>query len=78
MLSAEQARADFYKLIDHVADSHKPVCINGKRNKVIMLSEDDFNAIQETVHILSVPGMHESIDKAQKEPLDEGSDKLDW
>ncbi len=76
--TSSQARKDLYNLIDHVAESHAPVYITGKRNEVVMLSKEDFNAIQETLHLLSVPEMRESIIKARKEPIAKCKKKLDW
>lgn len=76
--TASQAREKLYKLIDYVAESHDPVYITGRRNKVVIISEEDFKAIQETLYLLSVPGMRESIQKGREEPLDECSDELKW
>lgn len=76
--TATQARQNLFKLIDSVASSHEPVCITGRRHKAIMMSEDDFKSIQETLYILSIPGMRESLIEGREEPLDACSDKLDW
>ncbi len=76
--TSSQARQDLYKLIDHVAQSHEPVYITGRRSNAVMLSEEDFHAIQETLYLLSVPGMRESIVAARKEPKSKCKDKLDW
>ena len=56
-LSASEARANLYRLMDEAASSHKPVLISGKRNNAVLIAEDDWSAIQETLHLLSVPGM---------------------
>jgi antitoxin YefM len=76
--TASQARENLYNLIDHVAEIHDFACITGKRNNAILLSEKDFNAMQETLYLLSVPGMRESIQKGRKESVKKCSDKLDW
>lgn len=76
--TASQARENLYKLIDAVAESNKPVCVTGKRNNIILISEEDFNAIQETLYLLSIAGMRESIIEGIHEPIEECSDKLDW
>lgn len=76
--TASKARAKLYTLIDHVADVHEPVYITSKRNKAVMISEEDFRAMQETLYLLSIPGMRESILKGRKESTDECSDQLDW
>jgi antitoxin YefM len=60
-VSATEARKRLYALIDEVAQSHEPVQITGKRGNAVLLSEDDWRAIQETLHLVSIPGMRESI-----------------
>jgi antitoxin YefM len=60
-VSATEARKRLYALIDEVGQSHEPVQINGKRGNAVLLSEDDWRAIQETLHLVSIPGMRESI-----------------
>ncbi|EKE09062.1 MAG: prevent-host-death family protein [uncultured bacterium] len=76
--TASQARQNLYKLIDSVSISHEPLCITGRRHKVVMIGEDDFKSIQETLYLLSIPGMRESLLEGRQELLKEGSDKLDW
>ncbi len=77
-LTASEARANLYRLIDQTAESHKPVFIFGKRRAAVLVSEEDWNAIQETLFLLSIPGMRESIREAMAEPLNESSKDLDW
>ncbi len=77
-LTASQARARLYKLIDEAAESHEPIQITGKRANAVLISEEDWRAIQETLYLLSVPGMRESIREGLKEPVDECSKELDW
>ena len=60
-VSATEARKRLYALIDEVGQSHEPVQINGKRGNAVLLSEEDWKAIQETLHLVSIPGMRESI-----------------
>jgi antitoxin YefM len=60
-LSASEARAKLYRLIDETATSHRPVMISGKRHNAVLVSEADWNSVQETLHLLSVPGMGASI-----------------
>jgi prevent-host-death family protein len=76
--TASQARQNFYKLIDSIANSHEPVCITGRRNKVIMIGEEDFKSIQETLYLLSIPGMRESLLEGRQELIEECSEKLEW
>ena len=78
VLTASAARASLYKLIDETNASHTPVIISGKRNNAVLVSESDWNAIQETLYLSSIHGMKESIIEGAKEPLSECADKLDW
>ena len=77
-ISASEARANLYRLIDEAAFSHQTLLITGKRNKAVLVSNDDWEAIQETLFLLSVPGMRESIRKGKDTPVDECSESLDW
>lgn len=76
--TASQARAELYRLLDEVAESHEPVLITGKRSNVIMISEEDWKSIQETLYLTSIPGMRESIRTGLKTPVSRCSKKLDW
>ena len=67
-----------YRLIDETAESHQPIVIMGKRNKAVLVSEEDWSAIQETLYLLSVPGMRESIREGMDTPEDECDEELDW
>jgi len=77
-LSASEARANLYRLMDETASSHKPVLISGKRNNAVLIAADDWSAIQETLHLLSVPGMRESIKAGMAEPLEKSAKALQW
>ncbi|MDO9047115.1 MAG: type II toxin-antitoxin system Phd/YefM family antitoxin [Methylobacter sp.] len=77
-LSASEARANLYRLIDDAATSHEPVVITGKRNNAILIAEEDWSAIQETLYLLSVPGMRESIHDGMKTAVSECEKELDW
>ena len=77
-LSASEARAKLYKLLDEAAASHEPIQITGKRNNAVLVSEDDWRAIQETLYLLSMPGMRESIRKGLKTPVEKCSKDLKW
>ncbi len=61
ILNATEARVKFYSLIDEAASTHRPILIKGKRSNAVLLSEEDWNAINETLYLLSIPGMHEPI-----------------
>jgi prevent-host-death family protein len=75
-LTASEARTNLYRLIDEA--THEPLLITGKRNNAVLVSESDWTAIQETLHLLSVPGMRETIIEGMKTPASELADKLDW
>lgn len=77
-LTASKARANLYRLIDQAAESHQPIHITGKRTNAVLLSAEDWNAIQETLYLLSVPGMRESIKEGMAEPLGKSARGLDW
>ena len=77
-LTASEARANLYRLIDQAAESHQPIHISGKRQNAVLLAAEDWQAIQETLFLLSVPGMRESIKEGMNEPLDESAKELDW
>ena len=77
-LTATEARAKLYRLIDQAADSHQPIRIVGKRATAVLISEADWDAIQETLYLTSVPGMRESIKEGMSEPLEESAKELDW
>ena len=77
-ISVTEARKRLYALIDEVGDSHQPVQITGKRGNAVLLSEADWNAIQETLHLVSIPGMRESILDGLATPTEELSDQPGW
>jgi PHD/YefM family antitoxin component YafN of YafNO toxin-antitoxin module len=76
--NATEARSKLYALIDETTDTHQPIVITGKRGNAILLAEDDWNAINETLHLLSVPGMRESIQEGMATGLDDCDQELDW
>ena len=78
ILKVNEARAKLYRLIDEAADTHTPVVISGKRHNAVLVSEDDWRAIEETLFLLSVPGMRESIVEGMKAPLSECDTGLEW
>lgn len=78
MLTASEARANLYKLIDQTHDDHEPTFIKGKRHNAVLIGEEDWRALQETLYLLSVPGMRESIHQGLKEPLENTTTALEW
>lgn len=78
VMTVSQARANIYKIMDETAQTHQPIMITGKRNNVVMLSEEDWNAIEETLFLNSIPGMATSIKEAMDAPNSEFSENIEW
>jgi prevent-host-death family protein len=78
ILNATEARTKLYSLIDETTDTHQPIIITGKRGNAVLVSEEYWNAIAETLHLLSVPGMRESIKEGMDEPVTECSKEPAW
>jgi prevent-host-death family protein len=77
-LTASEARANLYRLMDQTAESHQPITIAGKRHDAVLLSAEDWQAIQETLYLLSVPGMRELIKEGMAQAPDTCAKELDW
>ncbi|REJ86136.1 MAG: type II toxin-antitoxin system Phd/YefM family antitoxin [Acidobacteria bacterium] len=77
-ITATEARRLLYRLVDEVRESHEPVHITSKRGNAVLVSEDDWRAVQETLFLLSVPGMRESIREGLATPVEELESELDW
>lgn len=77
-ISATEARKRLYNLVDDVKERHEPIQITGKRNTAILVSEEDWRAIQETLYLTSIPGMRESIKKGLQTPVDKCSKEPGW
>lgn len=73
-----QARTNLFKLMDYTNGSHNPVYIVGKKNTAVLISEEDYRSMLETLHLMSIPGMKDSILNASKEPLENFSNHIDW
>ena len=78
LVTASEARASLYRLIDQAAESHQPILISGKRSSAVLVSAEDWQAIQETLYLLAVPGMRESIKKGMTEPMNKSTKVLAW
>ncbi len=78
IVNVTEARAKLYSLIDETASTHEPIVITGKRSNAVLVSEEDWNAISETLYLLSVPNMRESIQEGLNESLADCSIELDW
>ena len=77
-ITATLARQTLYNLVDEVSLSHEPVQIAGKRNSAVLISEDDWRAIQETLYLTSIPGIKESIVRGLKTPAGKCHKDLGW
>ena len=77
-ITVSKARSDLYRLLDEAAASHEPVQITGRRGNAVLVSEEDWRSIQETLYLLSVPGMRESIRKGMKTPINKCSKDPGW
>ena len=78
VMTVSQARTNIYKLIDETAQTHEPILITGKRNNVVMLSQEDWNAIEETLYLNSIPGMVTSLQESMAEDDDVFSESIEW
>lgn len=70
-INSTTARNNFFKVMEEAIDSHEPIIITGKKGNVVMVSEEDWCSIQETLYLCSIPGMREKIIKGISTPLDE-------
>ncbi|MDF1537093.1 MAG: type II toxin-antitoxin system Phd/YefM family antitoxin [bacterium] len=77
-MSVSKARANLYKLLEEAGQSHEPLVITGKRGNAVLVAEEDWRAIQETLYLLSIPGMRESIREGLETPVEECAEVLDW
>ncbi len=77
-ITATEARASLYKLIDQASDNHQPITITGKRNNAVLVSEEDWKAIAETLYLTSIPGMSHSIQDGLAQPLAGCNTELTW
>ena len=77
-INITNARKNLYKLVDSLADTHEPVHITGKSSSAVLVSEEDWRSIEETLYLLSIPGMRDSIVKGMKEPIEKSTTRLEW
>ena len=77
-ITATDARSKLDKLVDQARESGEPILITGTRGNAVLVSENDWRSIQETLHLLSIPGMRESIREGMNEPVDECSEEPGW
>lgn len=77
-ITVTNARKELYKLLDMVQQSHEPIHITGKRGSGVLISEEDFAAIEETLYLQSIPGMTKSVVEGMATGVEECSEELDW
>lgn len=77
-INVTNARKDLYNLVQRVNSTHEPVKITGKESNAILVGEEDWRSIQETLYLSSIPGMRESIIEGMKTSIDDLSEDLDW
>ncbi len=78
MITVNEAQQQLPTLIDTVNQSHQPIVITGQNSNAVLLSETDWDSIQETLYLLSIPGMKESIQEGLQTPIEECDEKLEW
>ena len=78
ILNVSEARKNLYGLIDSVYKSHQPIFIKGKRHNAVLIAEEDWAALQETLYLMPIPGVGESIKEGLATPVDQCEEKLDW
>ncbi len=77
-INITNARKDLYRIIESLQDAHEPVHITGKNGSAVLISEEDWESIKETLYLLSIPSMRESIVEGMKTPTSELTENLDW
>jgi prevent-host-death family protein len=76
--SASEARKRLFNLVDEVKETHEPVQIVGKRNSAMLIAEEDWRSIQETLYLVAIPGMRESIKEGMDTQIEETSEEPGW
>jgi len=77
-INITNARKNLFKLVEQVVDSHEPVHITGKNGTAVIISEEDWKNIEETLYLTSIPGMRDSIIEGLKTDIDECSEEIEW
>lgn len=77
-MNATNARKNLYRLIEELSKSHEPIHISSKKGSAVLIAEEDWKSIQETLYLLSIPGMRESIKEGMSTPVDECSETIEW
>ena len=77
-INAGEAEKTLQELLEEIATSHEPIQITSDASNGILISEEDWRAMQETLYLLSIPGMRESIREGMATPIEECSKELNW
>ena len=77
-INITNARKDLYRIVESVNESHEPIHITGKNNSAVLVGEDDWKSIEETLYLSSIPGMRDSIIDGMKTPIEKLESDLDW
>ena len=77
-LNATEARSKLYSLIDETTETHEPILITGKRGNAVLLAEEDWRAVTESLFLVSIPGMRESIQEGINTKIEDCGEDLDW
>lgn len=78
IMTISEVRQNLFKLVDETSTSHEPIMITGKRNNAVLVSEEDWRVMQETIYLLSIKGMRKSIRRGLATPLSECSEEIGW
>ena len=77
-IPVKTAGAHLNEFIAQTQEIHKPIIISGTKNRAVLISEEDWNAVQETLYLCSIPGMRESLIEASREPLKDSVEDIGW
>jgi len=77
-INITNARKELYKIVESVNISHEPMHITGKNSSAVLIGEDDWKSIEETLYLMSLPGMRESIIEGMKTDIPDLEEDLDW
>ena len=78
VITTKEAQCILQKLLEETASSHEPIQITGESSNGVLISEEDWRSIQETLYLLSIPGMRESIRDGMSTPIEDCSKELNW
>ncbi len=77
-ITIREANGNLYKLIDEAVAFHEPIHIIGQESTAVLISEEEWRSIQETLYLLSIPNLRASIQEGLQTPLAECSTVVEW